>query len=235
MFARIVVGVLMIGCGLAVGLGNSPCALAQPAPKPTPEVVPTPAPVPDPDAQAAPETYGPLEAGRDAQAMAERQRRAAVDRQLQTQRDIRWYHTGPRSLGRYYVHRYALPYIRAYAPPLAAYEAERAIEAALAPAPVYGSWPVPGDYYGYGVPYVGEPFVDRVEQPLGHEKVWTGPNSYVYQPRHEPPTRAQREPEPVPPPAAVELPAEQPPAVPPPLNSPEDEPRLQPLSGPREF
>ena len=229
---------IVIAVFLTVGDGTS--AQAQPAPQATREVVPTPAPVADPAAAPAPETYDSLDAGQDAQAMAERQRRAAVDRQLQTQADIRYYQVLPGRWGRHYARRYAVPNIHVYAPPFAAQEAHRAIEGGYIPAPPFGPWPMPGDFFG--VPYVGEPYVDSVEQPQGHEKVWTGPNSYIYRPRQQEPTRAERQPTLAPPqptlaaePAAAQLPVEQPPVAPPSLNPPEQEPLLNPVPGPREF
>jgi len=216
-------------------------ALAQPAPRLQAEAAPTPAPPPAERPEAAqpqkPETYDSLDAGRDAHAPAERKRRRAIDRQLQANEDIRYYNAWPGPWGRYYARRYGVPHIRAYAPPFAAREAERAIESGLVPAPP-GPWPMPSDFF-FGPPLVGEPYVDSVEQPSGHEKVWTGPNGYIYRPRHEEPTPARREPTPAKPqpaePAAVELPGEEGPVAPPSLNPPDEEPTLEPVPGPREF
>jgi hypothetical protein len=212
-----------IGITAAAVFGLPGFANGQEAPRAVPEVIPAPAPSPaaDPGSARAPRAvrvpgaHDSLEAGRDAHAMAERGRRRAIDRQLQTIEDIPWYNAWYDAWGRPYARRYALPYIYAYAPPYAAYRAHRAIEGYV-PAPPYGMWLYdPGD--GYGYPYVPRSYAPRVEQPLGHEKIWTGPNSYVYRPRFaEPPSEAS------PPPA--------PPAVPARLPPPPPEP-----AGPREF
>jgi hypothetical protein len=139
--------------------------------------------------------------------MAERQRREAIDRQLQTIETIQWYNAWYDAWGRHYARRYALPYIYAYAPPFAARRAHWATEGYV-PAPPFTPWPfVPGDIYGY-------PYTPRVEQPEGHEKVWTGPNSYIYRPRYKEP----------------------PPDVSPPAPMPEVPPPAPPkVTGPREF
>jgi hypothetical protein len=226
---------------MALTLLTESSALAQPAPQPQAEGVPTPAirPAETPQSEPQkPETYDSLDAGRDSHAPAERKRREAIDQQLKTEADIRYYHVWPGPWGRHYARRYAVPNIRAYAPPLAALEAERAIESGLVPAPPFGPWPMPSDFF-FGPPLVGEPYVDSVEQPKGHEKVWTGPNGYIYRPRQQEPTPAQREPTPAErqpaEPAAVELPGEQGPVAPPSLNPPDEEPQLSPVPGPREF
>jgi len=205
MLRRVFVSTIGITAVAAIGVASP--ANGQEAPRAAPEVIPAPAPSPpapeaDPSSARAPravrtpETYDSLQAGRDAHAMAERQRREAIDRQLQTIEDVQWYNAWYDdwydAWGRPYARRYALPYIYGYAPPFAASRAHRAIEG-YAPAPPFTPWPyVPGDIYGYR-------YAPRVEQPLGHEKVWTGPNSYIYRPRYtEPPAEV--------PPAAPEPP-----------------------------
>ena len=195
-----------MGIAAVAALAVASPAHGQEAPRAAPEVIPAPAPSPPapeadpgaaraPRAVRAPETYDSLQAGRDAHAMAERQRRGAIDRQLQTIETVQWYNAWYDNWydawGRHYARHYALPYIYAYAPPFAARQAHWAIEGYV-PAPPFSPWPfVPGDIYGYR-------YVPRVEQPEGHEKIWTGPNSYVYRPRYQEPPPEVSPPAPIP-------------------------------------
>jgi hypothetical protein len=78
------------------------------------------------------------------------------------------------------VYRYALPYINAYAPPRIANRVDSALDrfvyggshTVMVPAPSNA----PRDPY-----YAGS------GQPIGHEKIWTSPNSYVYRPLYAAP------------------------------------------------
>ncbi len=121
-----------------------------------------------------PKKYDALDAIRDAQQYAERQRRAAIDAQLRAIRNVQEYSAAVRaSAGRYPYgvdYRYAYPGRRA---------ARRAYQRAYGYPGVFEPWPlVPGDIYGY-------PYTPRVEQPLGHKVIETGPNGYIYRPVHE--------------------------------------------------
>ena len=178
-------------------------------------------------------TYDSLQAGRDAYRIAEEQRRWAIDRQLWLLDEVKRYNT----------------WIDSYVPGLTeiyAYGSRSAARRAYRHGygPLFTPWPmVPGDIYGY-------PYYPWVRQPIGHERIWTGPNSYIYCPRHAPPALGQN----VPPPAAplAPMPASpsthsQPPGaslgeqaappalVPPAGPMPETIPAPPEESGPREF
>jgi len=119
------------------------------------------------------QNYGPLDAAEEARLRADEAGQAAIHRQLQLIDDIRWYNTWIPT-----PYRPSLPYIYGYGygPPGAA---SRAYRSGLDP--VFTPWPrVPGDIYGY--PYYG-----AVKQPIGHEKIWTSPNGYIYRPVYAPP------------------------------------------------
>ena len=149
--------------------------------------------------------YGPLQAGQNKYERAELERRHAINRQLWIIDDIYRYNLWPP-----YVHRYALPYIRAYAPPGVGRRVERDLRR-IATGRVIAPWPlVPGGIYGY-------PYYPWVRQPTGHEEIWTGPNSYMYHPSYAPPD--------VPTPAAPPTPEPPSQPVPPPPTE----------TGPREF
>ncbi|MHC4401193.1 MAG: hypothetical protein ACYTG0_16080 [Planctomycetota bacterium] len=166
-----------------------------------------------------PNTYGPLDAARDAHQRGEAQRRDAIDRQLQLIDEMVWYSGAP------YFERYppslSAIYAYGYTGPRAA---RRAARGALWPYAsslgsrwrVFEPWPlVPGDIYGY-------PYVYRVEQPLGHKVIWTGPNSRIYRPVYESDLKQPAPPTPAP--LQQVEPAE-----------PEPVPAPPPESGPREF
>lgn len=208
-----VLGALVIGL---VGCGVCRPALGQDA-RPPAEKPPAPAAA---TRQVRPnETYDPLHAGQDAYQLGEQQRRRAINRQLWLWDEIKRYNT--------WIGCYApsLPEIYAYGSPRAARRASR-----YGFGPLFTPWPlVPGDVYGY-------PYYPWVKQPIGHEKIWTGPNSYIYLPRYAPPANAQGTPAraaPAPTPATVPQP---PPRGAPPANlAPERIPTPPVESGPREF
>jgi hypothetical protein len=168
-------------------------------------------------------TYGPLQAARDAQRLAEEARRRAIDRQLQVLDDVRRYRT-------YAYYDYALAAPRdVYGPPRAIRRAYR-----RGYGPVWWTWP-----YIYGYPYY-----PQVKQPWGHEKIWTSPNSYIYRPLYDPPAEPPKPPtlaDPSlrpqgPPPAEPPLDAPRPPLLIPPAHPvPERIPTPPAESGPREF
>jgi hypothetical protein len=170
------------------------------------------------------ETYDALQAGQDAYRAAEVDRQAAVKRQLQVQDDIRRYNAWLSEQGDWpaplevYEYRPSRAFRRAYrygfSPP---------------PAPWLRA---PGDVYGY--PYDG-----GVQQPTGHEKLWTSPNGYIYRPRYNPPAvaeprQAPRRPAPAEdrqvPSRVPPAPIPQPPSPPTPAPSPPSEP-----AGPQEL
>lgn len=123
--------------------------------------------------------YGPLQAGQQAYQHAEAERRAALAQQLETISRMAWWDSrlrGPRtppSLESFYAYpgasRTTWYGTRTDYPTSAVYRDYRRWD-------VFEPWPlVAGDIFGY-------PQVDRVAQPVGHEIVDTGPNSYVYRP-----------------------------------------------------
>ncbi len=183
-------------------------------------------------AQTGP-VYSPQQAAADADQLAEQRRRWAIERQLEVIDGIRQARAAA-----------AFPYAVGPAMPGYPRAARRALRRGYAPPPPY---PQPG----HGVlvrpgpfpaaPYWGlAPHGPPVRQPLGHERIWTGPNSYIYRPLHpEPfqpaPVERERQPtvaEPRPRelPVPREAPAPPPQAVP---EIPEPPPVLEP--GPREF
>jgi len=165
-----------------------------------------------------PDSYGPLDAGRDAQLRGEAERQQAIGRQLAVQDSLAWY--------------YSLPGHWPYPPGLeAAYAGPRwRAPPILGPSrayrhyshyPVFEPWAfVPGDIYGY-------PYFNRVPQPLGHQIIAKGPNSYIYRPFYQSDLR---------PSASPTLPREVGPAVPPASSpAPEAVPAPLPEAAPREF
>jgi hypothetical protein len=188
----------------------------------------TPAPRPELPQQYYPRfTYGPLEAAEEARRRGEEAGRDAINRQLQLADDIRWMNTWIPT-----PNRPSLPYIYGYGVPRVA---RRAIERWADP--VFTPWPrVPGDIYGY-------PYYSPVKQPIGHEKIWTSPNSYVYRPKYAPSTTQPTRPTaPAPTPARPRMP----PAAPPSTTAPVEPEVLPPgipepipvppiPQGPREF
>jgi hypothetical protein len=180
-----------------------------------------------------PSTYSPLDAGQDAYRMGEKERREGIARQLDLNHSMTWYsgvpgYRYPPSLESIYA------YPNPYAYPLTWRAVRRGAVAAYRTYPyayryypyphVFEPWPrVPGDIYGY-------PYVDRVEQPLGHKVIVTGPNSYVYRPVYPWDVKPKQAPRP---PSAAS------PTLPPPPspNDPAAEPVPAPPAegGPREF
>jgi hypothetical protein len=190
---------------------------------------------PNPDG-AFSKNLNSLDAGREAYARAETRRREGIVRQLQSIGEMLWYSgvpgyfRDPPSLGALYAYGSQRPLAARRLPGGGCYDVPQNPQANL-----FEPWPlVPGDIYGY-------PYLDRVDQPRGHEIIATGPNGYVYRPIYgrdlpAPPPPAARpaspkpeSPQPIPP-----KPAE--PAFAPPLvGGPEVIPAPPPTSGPREF
>lgn len=213
-------------------LGIRPTAAAEdqvPAPPEPPPAAANPREEPQ-----FPTSYGRLDASHDAYQRAEARRRRAIDRQIELNDEMVWYsghpgydrvppgldtiyaygHTEGRRPGRRRTVRLgffgSLGYPHHLSHP-------RHGAPWVAPWGVFEPWPfVPGDIWGY-------PYLDRVEQPLGHKVIATGPNSYIARPVYasdveekDPPAAARQQAEPA---AAVPLPIPAPP----------------PRSGPREF
>jgi hypothetical protein len=188
-------------CGVALGQDDS-------GPK---KAVPTPA---GKSQQVRPgAAYGSLQAAQDAYRAGEQKRWCALSRQWQLVEGLRCRN----------------PWVAAYVPSLAeiaVYRGLRAFEQA------FGGETVPLSGLGAYVPgrVSGEGYYPGTRQPIGHEKIWTGPNGYVYRPRYAPAGRAELVP--VSPvrqtPTRAVRPAE-------PVSVPERIPTPPPESGPREF
>jgi len=213
---RVVVGALAVALIVIVGRTT---ALAEPeavAP-PAPEAIDS---LPEPQ---FPNSYSPLDAGEEARKMAEKQRRAAIDRQLGLEAELRHYATLPRPIG-------TVPYVRPYASGFGAVyaypehrSARRAWKYERRYHHLYGYFPHPGYVYrGYGYPNVyaplpylfGYPYVGHVDQPVGHKRIWTSPNGYIYRSVHpsdvkppEPEKSAPAASQPPPEPPAEPIPA----------------------------
>ncbi|OHB70096.1 MAG: hypothetical protein A2V70_00455 [Planctomycetes bacterium RBG_13_63_9] len=181
-----------------------------------------PIPLGGPQAPRAQNAYPSLEAAQDAYRAAEAQRRWAISRQLQMLEDL----------------RYRNPWVAAFVPspadfygyanrwtPRRAYR--DGFDARLTPSPY-----IPGPIAGYA-------YDPRRRQPIGHEKIWTGPNSYVYRPypapaRSSPPASTPASPVAHPTPAASHPQPERIPTPEPiPIREPIPTPPVE--SGPREF
>jgi hypothetical protein len=169
-----------------------------------------------------PDSYSTLDAGRDAHERAERKRRQAIDRQVQTIEDIAWYNAWagsyryPPSLDSIYAYPPADPIGPGSAVPRAFSRAFRSYPGVYGP--VFEPWPfVPGDIWGY-------PYISRVEQPLGHKVIPTGPNGYIYRPVYASDLKVKQaaQPDPTPPPeqAPEPIPAPAPEAIPAPAAEP---------------
>ncbi len=152
-----------------------------------------PAPADEPNQRVVepefPPTYGALDASREAEERFGTQRREAIERQVEMNEDMVWYSGVPD----YDRQPPGLGTIYAYGGAAYVYPGRRAVRrrfSATSPTyryyfPYHGSWSifvpwplVPGDVYGY-------PYLDRVEQPLGHKTIWTGPNGYISRPVYE--------------------------------------------------
>ena len=125
-----------------------------------------------------PAKYDPLEAGREAYQRAEAGRCAAIGRQLQILDNMAWC-SGARG------QRIPPSLESIYAYPQAWRTSQSAVQSehpGTSPCreesqwATFEPWPlVPGDIFA-------SPWLDRVQQPAGHEILATGPNSYLYRP-----------------------------------------------------
>lgn len=218
---------------LLVSLGHAAAAEDQaPAAPEPPRASANPAEKPQ-----FPRTYGPLDASRDAYQRAENERRRAIDRQTELNDEMVWYsgHPGfdrdPPGLDTIYAYgpthgrrRVGRGTVRlgvhfghfgGYPHPLSH---PRNGAPWAAPWGVFEPWPfVAGDIYGY-------PYLDHVEQPLGHKVIRTGPNGYIARPVYASDLEEKQRPA-----AAAGQPSEPERAVAGPIPAP------PPESGPREF
>jgi len=137
----------------------------------------------------------PRDAVDDGYRLSEEQRRWAIDRQLGLLQTLR----AMQASG-------TVPYFDRPVPTVCRAAARRALRRRYAPPPPY---PLPG--YGTTIPSGLWPLAPFgavpndyrwARQPTGHEKIWTGPNSYVYRPLY--PESADRTP---PEPAGQPIPA----------------------------
>lgn len=186
--AIVLAGFLFLVVGHSVSVqGQTSEAIPTPppsSPAPAPAPSSTPATVP-PNA-----TYTPLDAGRDAYARGEAERSSALDRQLRVENDVRWFNSWAGPFGgttRVEVRTPSSPWLgsRAYRIP-SPYE----YPSAVLPPPLFTPWPlVSGGIWGY-------PYYPWASQPIGHERIWTSPNGYIYGPRYAEPSPAG--PQPVP-------------------------------------
>ena len=122
---------------------------------------------------ANPRSYGALQAADDSYRYNEAERRAAIDQQIGQQNAIRAYRTW-----KPYAEAYAMPYVYRYGGPVAGMYTHRAIERY---APNIGGY-VPELRGPRNFFY--QPQLNDTRQPIGHEKIWTGPNSYIYKPKY---------------------------------------------------
>jgi len=155
------------------------------------------------------ETYDSLQAGQDAHADAEAERRAMIGRQVMIEEQIvqqstwadphdKYRPVRPESYGPISPRSYAGPTLAdvyAYPPtdggPVYYGGAPAPIAASggiPAGTPVFQPWPrVPNDIWG--APYYG-----YVRQPIGHVKIWTGRLSYIYKPIYASPPMERPQP-----------------------------------------
>jgi len=195
------------------------------------EVIPAPAPsgpvAPDGKPYRPNATYDSLQAGQDAYQRGEEERRWAIDRQLQVEQNIIDYNVWSYyNWGMPHFYGYGNPYVGMYAPPEVGFRLRRAFARWGYWPPLYPTPLSPDSVYGYQY----RPFA---KQPIGHEKIWTGPNSYIYKPRYASPEPPPGPPafQPAPPPGAP-MPASPPGAQPPAIVNP---PNAPVPAGPREF
>lgn len=160
-------------------------------------------------------TYTPWQAGWDAYARSEQARLHAIDRQRQVNDLMSWYGTIP---------GYYQP-----VPVIAHGRGQRRYERSLSQSPYLIPFPgSPGYAYPGGgkvvpvLPYLN-PSPPPVEQPVGHRKTWTGPNSYIYEPLYA--SDQPMEEEPIPAPSPEPTPSE---SIPTPPALPEAIPAPQP-------
>jgi hypothetical protein len=235
---------LVLASAIGTNGNNLQLAAAQP------EVVPTPPAEPQRTAVYAPRPqYDPIRAAEEAAERAEMAARAAIGRQMALVAAAPLY-----SPSIVFPYRYPTPVVPlAYGPPRAVRRAQRSLDRAGVPYAVY----VPAVPWAARLS-IAAPLPPPVQQPLGHEKIWTGPNGYIYRPWYgQPPAEAQGSAapaaEPVPTPAppdgpdARRLPVipqlQEPPVLPAPPDArphqpnpaPEPIPAPPPATGPQEF
>jgi len=243
---------LPMGAALLLAIALAPSAGSQELAGAKPEVVPTPPAEPQSRSAYSPRPqYDPIRAMEEAAQRADAAARAAIRQQMALVAAAPLY-----SPSIVFPYRYPTPVVPpVYGPPRAVRRAQRSLERAGVPYAVY----VPPVPWTARLSIVA-PLPAPVQQPQGYEKIWTGPNGYIYRPWYgRPPAEAQQgmaPDEPVPAPAPV-LPPDSPdlrqrPAIPelhePPVlpvppeagtkqpnPAPEPIPAPPPAQGPQEF
>ena len=183
-----------VALGLFLGFSLGTVGPAAAADDPAPPQAPPPQAAAQPQVEPQfPRTYGPLDASREAYERGEARRRGAIQRQIELNDEMVWYsgHPGfervPPGLDTIYAYGHTYPgrpgpraTVRLGHFGYYGYPATRPYPRCGAgwfpPWGVFEPWPlVPGDVWGY-------PYVDRVEHPLGHKVIRTGPNGYIARP-----------------------------------------------------
>jgi hypothetical protein len=119
------------------------------------------------------QVYDPIRAAEDAQRYDEAAQRALIERQIAHQNAIRVYRPWAP-----YVNAYALPYVYRYGGARAGLRTQAAIERFAPRIEIYApNVRGPRDF-------LTQPPEGEARQPIGHDRIWTGPNSYIYQPRY---------------------------------------------------
>ena len=123
--------------------------------------------------------YSTLDAGRDALKRAEKRRRYETDRQIQVRKNVMnyqaWYNW---YWGTAYPLYGGVPWYQGYLGEYGRWPS------CSMPCRIPGCWMAPWPsplspdaVYGYN-------YLPYATQPVGHEKVWTSPNSYIYKPKY---------------------------------------------------
>lgn len=165
---------------------EAPAPGPQGAPRPAAKPSPTPSPPIDPLVQPADSPTA------DHYNAAEQRRRDAINRQLGTIEDMRWYNGMPPTWAGQVPYRTVPSLEYLYATGWSGYWYQPTTRWYGGP-DVFEPWPVvPGDIWGYRRP-------DYVRQPIGQQQIQTGPNRWESRPIF--PEDLRREPAPAAPPA----------------------------------
>ena len=216
-------GMILACLTSAVLLTAVSLASAENAASTGPELITPPAGQPTEGKPSA--TYDSLDAGRDAYQRAEAERRGAIQRQIESNRQV----PGTADPLGYYPLRgigpvYAVPLLRPARRAVWAYRNwESQYPYSVYRPPLLPLTPLPVDPRGALPGYLGTyPSGDRVQQPLGHVVTPTGPNGYIYRPYYGSERGNQ----------GAAPPANPPPPQPPEVNPPTDRSNLNPVPEP---
>jgi len=162
------IAALLLAIAVAPSAGSQELAGAQP------EVVPTPPAEPQSQsAYVSRAQYDPIRAAEEAAERADAAARAAIRQQMALVAAAPLY-----SPSIVFPYRYPTPVVPpVYGPPRAVRRAQRSLERAGVPYAVY----VPPVPWTARLSIVA-PLPAPVQQPQGYEKIWTGPNGYIYRP-----------------------------------------------------